>query len=218
MKQQIAHWGEAFDQLSRRERVMIALAVVVVIGMLLYLPLESLLTQSSRVQSNIKALTAENRISEQQIDLYQQTLATDPDQEYRQRLMGLQQQEKDLDQQLSFQMVDMVPADKMPTMLGELLGRVKGIRLQSFESLAPKPLLALGDENKLNLYSHGIKLAFEGDYFATLKFIEAVEAMPNKLYWRQLDYVVGDYPKAEVTLEVYTLSINKDFISVANQD
>ncbi|MFV7771473.1 MSHA biogenesis protein MshJ [Shewanella marisflavi] len=218
MKQLMTRWGEAFNQLSQRERVMIALAVVVVIGMLLYLPLESQLEQRGRLQTNINTLNAENKISQQQIALYQETLAKDPDQEYLQRLASLQQQMADIDQQLSFQMVDMVPADKMPTMLGELLGRVKGIELQGFESLAPTPLLALGDEQKLNLYSHGIRLEFVGDYFATLKFIQAVESMPSKLYWRHLDYVVGDYPKAKVMLEVYTLSINKDFISVANQE
>ena len=67
----------------------------------------------------------------------------------------------------------------------------------------------------MNLYSHGIKLEFTGDYFSVLRFVEAVENMPNKLYWRSMDYKVDAYPKAAITLELYTLSINKDFISVA---
>ncbi|GIU19757.1 MSHA biogenesis protein MshJ [Shewanella colwelliana] len=217
MKQALNQWAEKFDALSQRERVMVAAAVIVVVGMTLYMPLESLLLKRDALQRESKALVAENNISEQQIALYQQKLAQDPDEEYRARLTILTQQMADIDSQLTEQMVDMVPAERMPAMLSELLVRIKGVKLQSFDSIAPTPLLAVGEENKLNLYSHGIKLVLEGDYFSTVKFIEAVEAMPNKLYWKQLDYSVDQYPKANIVLELYTLSINEDFISVADQ-
>lgn len=217
MKQALNQWAEKFDALSQRERVMVVAAVIVVVGMTLYMPLESLLLKRDALQRESKALVAENNISEQQIALYQQKLAQDPDEEYRARLTILTQQMADIDSQLTEQMVDMVPAERMPAMLSELLVRIKGVKLQSFDSIAPTPLLAVGEENKLNLYSHGIKLVLEGDYFSTVKFIEAVEAMPNKLYWKQLDYSVDQYPKANIVLELYTLSINEDFISVADQ-
>lgn len=217
MKQALNQWAEKFDALSQRERVMVAAAVIIVVGMTLYMPLESLLLKRDALQRESKALVAENNISEQQIALYQQKLAQDPDEEYRARLTILTQQMADIDSQLTEQMVDMVPAERMPAMLSELLVRIKGVKLQSFDSIAPTPLLAVGEENKLNLYSHGIKLVLEGDYFSTVKFIEAVEAMPNKLYWKQLDYSVDQYPKANIVLELYTLSINEDFISVADQ-
>lgn len=217
MKTKFSQLAERFDQLSQRERGMVALAVIIVLGMLLYLPIESQLLERSHLQKDVKSLTSENAISVQQIALYQQRLAQDPDDDYRQRQITLSQQTAAIDEQLSFQMVDMVPAEHMPAMLSELLGRVKGVKLLSFDTIAPKPLLAAADDSKLNLYSHGIKLELEGDYFSTLRFVQAVENMPNKLYWKQLDYSVADYPKASVVLELYTLSINKDFISVANQ-
>lgn len=217
MKAKFDQLAERFDLLSQRERVMVALAVIIVLGMLLYLPIESQLVERSHLQRNVKSLTSENAISVQQIALYQERLAQDPDEDYRQRQITLSQQTAAVDKQLSFQMVDMVPAEHMPAMLSELLGRIKGVKLLAFDTVEPKPLLAVGDENKLNLYSHGIKLSLEGDYFSTLRFVQAVENMPNKLYWKQLDYSVAEYPKASVVLELYTLSINKDFISVANQ-
>ncbi|ABV35154.1 MSHA biogenesis protein MshJ [Shewanella sediminis HAW-EB3] len=216
MKQRWQALGERFDLLSQRERVMVATAAVVVIGMLCYLPLESLLLKYNALSKQITAITAENKISLQQIELYEQRLAQDPNDEYNNRLQVLKQQSADLDDQLSFQMVDMIPADHMPTLLSQLLGKVTGIKLQEFKSIAPTPLLALDDEKKTNLYSHGIRLTLEGDYFSLLKFIEAVESMPNKLYWKQMDYKVEEYPGANVVLELYTISVNKDFISVAN--
>ncbi|MDG5901443.1 MSHA biogenesis protein MshJ [Shewanella xiamenensis] len=215
MKAQFEQLAQKFDALSQRERGLIAIALLALIAMLAYMPIESLWKQQHSTAQQLKVIEQENQVSVQQIDLYQQRLALDPNQDYRQRLILLQQQNQQLDTQLNEQMVDMVPADYMPELLGNLLGQVQGITLLKFTSVAPVPLLAVGEEKKLNLYSHGIRMSLEGDYFSVLRFVEAVEAMPDKLYWKRLDYKVADYPKGKVDIELYTLSINKDFISVA---
>ncbi|WP_249553172.1 MULTISPECIES: MSHA biogenesis protein MshJ [Shewanella] len=215
MKAQFEQLAQKFDALSQRERGLIAIALLALIAMLAYMPIESLWKQQHSTAQQLKVIEQENQVSVQQIDLYQQRLALDPNQDYRQRLTLLQQQNQQLDIQLNEQMVDMVPADYMPELLGNLLGQVQGITLLKFTSVAPVPLLAVGEEKKLNLYSHGIRMSLEGDYFSVLRFVEAVEAMPDKLYWKRLDYKVADYPKGKVDIELYTLSINKDFISVA---
>lgn len=215
MKARFEQLAQKFDVLSQRERGLIALAVLVLVAMSAYMPIESLWKQQHSTAQQVKALEQENKISMQQIDLYQQRLAMDPNQDYRQRLNLLQQQNQEIDAQLNEQMVDMVPADYMPDLLGNLLGQVQGIKLLKFTSVTPVPLLAVGEEKKLNLYSHGIRMSLEGDYFSVLRFVEAVEAMPDKLYWKRLDYKVADYPKGKIDIELYTLSINKDFISVA---
>ena len=215
MKAQFEQLAQKFDVLSQRERGLIALAVLVLVAMSAYMPIESLWKQQYSTAQQVKALEQENKISMQQIDLYQQRLAMDPNQDYRQRLNLLQQQNQEIDAQLNEQMVDMVPADYMPELLGNLLGQVQGIKLLKFTSVTPVPLLAVGEEKKLNLYSHGIRMSLEGDYFSVRRFGEAVEAMPDKLNWTRLDYKVADYPKGKIDIELYTLSINKDFISVA---
>ena len=215
MKARFEQLAQKFDSLSQRERGLIALAVLVLVAMSAYMPIESLWKQQHSTAQQVKALEQENKISMQQIDLYQQRLAMDPNQDYRQRLSLLQQQNQEIDAQLNEQMVDMVPADYMPELLGNLLGQVQGIKLLKFTSVTPVPLLAVGEEKKLNLYSHGIRMSLEGDYFSVLRFVEAVEAMPDKLYWKRLDYKVAEYPKGKIDIELYTLSINKDFISVA---
>ncbi|MCG9695475.1 type II secretion system protein M [Shewanella sp. Isolate11] len=216
MKRRWSLAAERFNQLSPRERGMVSIAVVAVVGLLLYLPLEAQLVEHQQLQQQVKSITDENNTAVAQIALYKQTLAQDPDEEYRSRQARLNQQMAAIDKQLAFEMVDMVPAKHMPAMLSELLGRIKGVKLLGFDTIAPTPLLSVGEQDKLNVYSHGMKLTLEGDYFSTLSFIQAVENMPNKLYWKQLDYAVTQYPKANVVLELYSLSINKDFISVAN--
>lgn len=217
MRQKLQELAVRFDVLSQRERVMVAAAAFVVVAFLCYMPFESLLLKHHKLTQQNKALVAENKISLQQIELYKQRLAQNPNDEYNARFSVLEQQSKELDKQLSFQMVDMVPADHMPALLSKLLEQVRGIKLQEFRSIAPVALLEIGEEKKMNLYSHGIRMTFQGDYFAILKFIKAIEAMPNKLYWKSMVYQVNEYPMANVVLELYTVSINKDFISVSSQ-
>ncbi len=216
MKRRWSLAEERFELLSIRERVMISVATAAVVGLLLYLPLESQWLEREKLQQQVQSITAENKAMQQQIALYQQKLAQNPDDELNARKANLTQQMATIDEQLAVQTVDMVPAKHMPAMLTELLGRVKGVKLVAFDTVAPAPLLTMSEEDDLNVYSHGMRLTLEGDYFSTLKFVQAVEEMPNKLYWKQLDYVVTQYPKANVVLELYSLSINKDFISVAH--
>ncbi|WP_061782872.1 hypothetical protein [Shewanella putrefaciens] len=215
MKTMFNHVGQQFEVLSRRERVLIGIALLALVSIIGFMPLELLWKKQMSISQQLKVLEQENQISVQQIELYQQRLTMDPNQDYQQRLVLLQQQNQEIDMQLNEQMVDMVPADYMPELLGNLLGQVQGIKLIKFTSIAPVPLLAVGDEKKLNLYSHGIRMSLEGDYFSVMRFVEAVEAMPDKLYWKRLDYKVAEYPKGMIDIEVYTLSLNKDFISVA---
>ncbi|WP_137224756.1 MSHA biogenesis protein MshJ [Shewanella sp. MEBiC00475] len=218
MKQQWLIWSEKFNELSQRERVLIAVALFVVAGMLLFMPFESLWKQQQSVTNQLKGLQQENSISMQQVALYEERLQLDPNQDYQQRLQLITEQMQLIDADLTNQMVDMVPADYMPTVLANLLGNVKGVSLISFASIAPQALLQVGDVDKINLYRHGIKLTLKGDYFSILAFIKAVESMPDKLYWKRLDYLVDVHPDALVELELYTLSVNKDFISVAKQN
>ena len=207
--------GDKFDQLSQRERGLITTAVFVLLVMSTYLPLEANILEYVKSQAEIKQIKQENGFSVQQVDLYRQRLALDPNHDIRQQLASVANQTQAVDEQLNFQMVDMVPAKYMPRLLSGLLSQVKGLELKEFTSITPVPLLEVGDVKKMNLYSHGIKLVLAGDYFSVLRFVEAVEAMPDKLYWQSIDYRVGEYPESEVEINLYTLSINEDFISVA---
>ncbi|WP_299569180.1 MSHA biogenesis protein MshJ [uncultured Shewanella sp.] len=215
MKQFWHQLESKFNVLSQRERVLICVAALVVIGMVVYLPVESIFKERQKLSRQLVQIETENNVSSQQIDLYQKRLAMDPNTDYRNRLTHIEQQTQLIDADLDAQMVSMVPASYMPTVLTNLLGNVQGVKLLSFGSIAPTPLLQVGEEHKMNLYSHGIKLTLEGSYFSILKFVESIEAMPDKLYWKRLNYHVDKHPNAAVELELYTLSINKEFISVA---
>ncbi|MDF0535223.1 MSHA biogenesis protein MshJ [Shewanella sp. A32] len=214
----LAELPQKFDHLSRRERVMVALACWLVIAVVLYLPLESWWQKHLLQQQQLHAAEKMVKGNTEQISLMQNRLAQDPNQPLRTQLAQLKQQIAAQDQRLNNETVDLIPAERMPSLLTKLLAQTQGVKLEAFHSVAPTPLLVVGDDQhgQMNLYSHGINLTFDGDYFSVLKFIRTVENMPEKLYWQSLDYQVQQFPKASVKLALYTVSINKDFISVAS--
>ncbi|MCL2912241.1 MSHA biogenesis protein MshJ [Shewanella corallii] len=213
MKHQWHQLRDKFDALTARERGLIAIAVLAVLLAILILPLSSMMESNQKLSREIKSVTQENDISNQQIAMYQAKLAEDPNAEFRRRLDDLQQQLTDIEDRLESHNV--VPSDVMPVLLNTMMASAKRVTVTGFESLPPKPLLDGDTESKINLYSHGAKLNIKGQYFDVLRFMQTVEKLPEKVYWKQLDYQVKEYPLAEVSLEFYTLSVNEEYISVA---
>jgi MSHA biogenesis protein MshJ len=218
MKAQWQALATKFNALSQRERVLVALASLCLTGLLLFVLVEPQVIAYQQRAQHLTELEHANALASQQVALYEQGLTQDPDADYKQRVAKLEKQIMFVDAELSEQMVDMIPADYMPKVLAQLLGSVNSLSLIGFSSLTPVPLLGAEGADKLNLYSHGIKLTLEGDYFSFLKFVQSVEDIPDKLYWKNLNYQVDKHPLARIELELYTLSINKDFISVATHN
>ena len=215
MMQQWQQLALKFNELTLRERRLIIGTIAILLLVCFYLPLEVSYQQYQKQLHSIERTQQQIQLSKQVIDEFKQRLTLDPNEDYRQQLTQLQANLSEVEDQ--FAIHNFVPASYMPLLLSEVLAKAKGIKLISFDSIRPEPLVHVSDNKEnMNLYSHGVKLTLEGDYFSILRFIDQVESMQNKLYWKSMNYQVKRYPKANVELEFYTLSMNEDFISVAN--
>lgn len=56
-------------------------------------------------------------------------------------------------------------------------------------------------------FEHKTTIQFTGTYFASIKYIEAIEKLNWPIYWDTLTYTVTKYPEANVTLEIHTISL-----------
>jgi len=101
-----------------------------------------------------------------------------------------------------------------PTILAKalknLFKQVPELTLTRIESL-PVTALKQGTFRAINqgtpqLYQHGMVLAFQGDYFSVLRYLQKAEAMESQIFWDGVDYKVAKYPLAQVTLRLHTLS------------
>ena len=64
------------------------------------------------------------------------------------------------------------------------------------------------------VYRHGVEIVFRGSYLATLDYLQSLQSLPWDFYWDGVQLQVEDYPKAQVRITVYTLSLKRGWIGV----
>jgi MSHA biogenesis protein MshJ len=63
-------------------------------------------------------------------------------------------------------------------------------------------------------YVHTVELVVEGQYLDILDYLRALEALPWRFNWKVLELQTQRYPLNRVTIELTTLSMDKDWIGV----
>ncbi len=211
LKAQWQAWADKLAALSQRERVLIMLTGVVLVGAIAtYGWLDAAVVRLEQDRLALSSAQRDLEIMDLENQGKQARLARDPDQNVRTQLAGVDEEIGKLDAALKAQTVDLIQAHEMPEVLEALLSRSANLHMVALTSLAPEPLMA--GEQRINLFKHGIRLKLEGGYFDVYQYLKALEALPRHFYWKQFDYQVQEHPRAVVEMEIYTLSTSKDFI------
>lgn len=211
LKAQWQAWADKLAALSLRERVLIMLTGVVLVGSIAtYGWLDAAVVRLEQDRLALSSAQRDLEIMDLENQGKQARLARDPDQNVRTQLAGVDEEIGKLDAALKAQTVDLIQAHEMPEVLEALLSRSANLHMVALTSLAPEPLMA--GEQRINLFKHGIRLKLEGGYFDVYQYLKALEALPRHFYWKQFDYQVQEHPKAVVEMEIYTLSTSKEFI------
>ncbi|WP_324002573.1 MSHA biogenesis protein MshJ [Aeromonas dhakensis] len=211
LKAQWQAWADKLAALSQRERVLIMLTGVVLVGSIAtYGWLDAAVVRLEQDRLALSSAQRDLEIMDLENQGKQARLARDPDQNVRTQLAGVDEEIGKLDAALKAQTVDLIQAHEMPEVLEALLSRSAHLHMVALTSLAPEPLMA--GEQRINLFKHGIRLKLEGGYFDVYQYLKALEALPRHFYWKQFDYQVQEHPRAVVEMEIYTLSTSKEFI------
>lgn len=241
LQKQLAQLQRRFEPLARREKVIIALAALAMIVMLFQLvALDPLLKQRDALQKQQQQLMQDVNAQRLEREALTQAIAAGPKRQKQHQLEELRQEVSMLDEQIARTTATMIPPRKMTDVLREVMQLRKNLKLVHLENLQPQPLLddtvsadkvavqhgdagaAAGGKNPassatdgdIGLYRHGVKLVFEGDYMTTMEFLESLEKKSWRFFWQTLQYDVEKYPKARVTLTLYTLSPERAWLGV----
>ncbi len=208
---------QKFEAITERERILVIITGVVVILMLGYVSLvEPVVLKAEREQRSLAVKKAELLTVESQIAMVQNDLIKDPNDPLKSRIAALSKDLSETEQQLQQQTRDIVPAKQMSRVLRELLKQSSVVRLEDMESV-PVVTLSVDEQDQasqIQLYQHGMKLVLSGSYFDIHAYLDAIESLPWRFYWRSFEYRVADYPRGEAEIELYTLSTNMEFIGV----
>jgi MSHA biogenesis protein MshJ len=226
MKQLTQYWKKLsarVDALTLRERAMLfAMAAALIIFTAFFFFLnpaytgQKLLLQTmGSQQDNIAGV--ENEIT-QTITAH----STDPDAAERARLQLLRSEAQALRASLTAMQQGMVPAERMTGLLGQILRSQRNLKLVSMRTLregegepapAPVPNGAAPPPSAL-LHKHGVEVVVQGSYADMVAYLDALEAMHGQIFWGGATMKVDSYPKATLTLVVYTVNLDKKWVQL----
>ena len=69
-------------------------------------------------------------------------------------------------------------------------------------------------ESRPSLYRHGVELVLEGGYADLLSYLQAMEALPQRVLWGSVSLKVEQHPKSVLTLRVYTISRERHWLEI----
>lgn len=224
LRQQWQKINARYSALSQRERAMVALALVLgpvlIVNALVVDPLRGRLKS---LEGSLSTQTAAATQLQAEAANLQQQLTVDPDAGRKSELATLVGERNKLDARLQEYGQVLVRPEDMNGLLERLLARNGGLRLLSLKTLAPQSVLpakATGEgdgkpaERAFDLYRHGVEMRLEGNYAQLQAYLVQLETMQQRLLWGKLEYRVIEYPRAEMSLVVYTLSPDKAWLAL----
>ncbi|MEZ5561274.1 MAG: hypothetical protein R3E86_22380 [Pseudomonadales bacterium] len=212
---------ERYQALSLRERILITLAVLSVTWMAWEATVGGFLASASaRIERDTDAVYARLQAAVEEQSRLQRAKNSDPNVRLNEERDRLEQELRSLNSSIGEVLDRFVEPERMPALLQDVIRHHEGLKLKRMETL-PVEAVVYGDPHKrkegqppAQIYRHPLRIEFEGDYFAVLAYLAELEQGPWELGWRRLNYVVGEYPLAEVTIEIETLSREKNWIGV----
>ena len=225
MRDRLAQALDWLDARTTRERgLLLAAALVAVAGAWKLALWDPLTEQRARAAVELPLLDAQLPQLRAQLDRLEQTLGRDPDAAARERRQALLDERAGLDGRLAQLTDGLIPPQEMAGVLRELLRAEPGLSLVSLEARAAEPVLLEGapapaagtapEAARAALFKHGMVIELRGDYLATLRYLESLEALPWRFFWDGLDYEVVAYPHARVRVELHSLSLMEGFLGV----
>lgn len=230
MSERLSKLIQRVDGLSFRERAVLFLGVVALMGFLwdgllmapLYERREALQARVAQLQEEVLSLNG-------QASALAEVWSEDPDALGRERLGDLRGRLSE--QQLRLQGLTrrLVPPDEMARVLKAVLDRETPLQLDRvhglgaepvFERPAPAPAAdatvasTAGALRAVALFKHGLRMEFSGGYMDTLDYLRALEDLPWKFLWERVSLEVDEYPRSRVSITVFSLSLDDEWIGI----
>ena len=64
------------------------------------------------------------------------------------------------------------------------------------------------------LYRHGVEITVRGNYLDMVDYLQALQSLPQRLFWGRAELQVETYPDARLTLTLYTMSLDQKWMTL----
>ena len=233
MKAQWQKLAARYDAMQLRERWLVALAILGGIIMIGYsFVIDPALKRAKMAERGAVEQSAQLSSVQAQIRVLQSP-ENNPDVAAKAELSALKTKLAELAGRLEALESTLVPPQRMPVLLEDMIGRKSGLRLLSLKTLPVAPLIekkagteekdtkesaAKAADDRMNssagLYKHGVEIKLEGSYQELAGYLERLEKSGQKLLWRSVSLSAEKHPQLVLTLMVYTLSLDRAWLIV----
>jgi MSHA biogenesis protein MshJ len=233
MHEKLVEVREKYESLSMREQVMLVMAVAVAVSFIWFQFIsEPMYNQTKQASTQLNTLEQSVKKLQQQHQSLLNRRASDPHREVKDRIALIDKQLQNVNKQLAEKFHGLIEPKQMAQVLESVLKKHKDLKLISVRSLASERLIKPEDEfveandnksgrsdeateqNKVEVYRHGLQIEFEGNYLATLDYLKTLESLDWEFYWDGVQLQVTDYPKSRVVITVHTLSLRDSWLGV----
>lgn len=203
----------------------------------IYREQEALLEQILQQRNNMMGVDAEIAAK---LTAYQ----VDPDEPARARLEMVKQESSRIGDALLAMQNGLVPPERMASLVDAILranGRLQLVSLRTLPvetisgraatsgaataapgeqardvtaALAASMVPAGPAKPSDMLYRHGVEVTVRGNYLDMVDYMSALEAMPARLFWGKAQLEVEEYPASRLTLTLYTLSLDRNWMKL----
>lgn len=229
---QVEKLASRFDAMSMRERALVLGASFAALVMIWTLAILDPLAAKRR------ALDAEMISLNEQIEAAKSGVAaanaSDPTTLALAKEKQLKAKLDLINMHLANQSAGLIAPERMVQVIQDVLRSQRGVRLVSLhnkpvETLAKSPAAAkpkvddgetdmaeatVPDQPSSGPFVHPVELIVEGSYLDVLAYLQALERLEWRFYWKVLDLETTRYPVNRVRIELSTLSMDKDWIGV----
>lgn len=203
-------YEKKFMGLSLRERVLVALVgLSLIIAPCYFSVLDRNLIENEKLSFEIKNLEDDYKNKQDELLAWQSKVTQDPNEIMRRDIEKIEKDIALLDAVLNSETANLLDASEMTKVLTSILRTEKNIQILSVKSVQPEVLIK---KDEAQLYKHGISMVVRGRYLDIMNYLSSLETLDKNFYWDSLELNVDKYPYSIVTIEIYTLSVNKDFI------
>lgn len=218
------------DELSLRERAIIfAAAVFVVISLLNSLLLDPLMAKQKILSAQVVQQQEKMKQLRAQMQNLVQAKQDDEKSPLRDRLTQLKQQLQDQDGYMQSRRDHLIAPDKMADLLKQVLSKNGGLQLIELKTLPTSLLIEKpptendtkqpavaesADHDQKQIFKHGVQISVRGGYLDLLRYVSALERMPTQMFWGEVSLSVDGYPNSVLTLTLYSLSLDKIWLTV----
>ena len=224
------------DALNLRERALVFGCVALVVAFVLnWVLLDPVFARQKALSQQLTQDQAELARIYVDVQAKTQLLGQDPDKLNQARIVQLREEMAKLRSDFSSVQKNLVPPDKVPGLLEDILKRNARLKLISLKNL-PQVNLSRAEIKEAakdgaeasakpaakpekatehgGIYRHGVEIVVQGNYMDMMAYLSSLETMPWELYWGNVKFNVDTYPAGTMTLTVYTLSLDKTWLNL----